>query len=186
MRASDGSATSMMWLLIVDEIATGFGKTGAMFACELEGVVPDMTVLGKGITGGYLPLSATVTSERIYEAFYDASDESKKLFHGHTYAGNPICCAAALANLDVFESEDVLGRVRERAAFLSTQLAERLGDHPRVGEIPPARADGGHRARPPTVRVSSRCPASRCPGGACASPRATTAYSCVRWATWWS
>ena len=122
-------------LLIADEIATGFGKTGAMFACELEDVVPDMTVLGKGITGGYLPLSATITSDRIYRAFYDASDDSKKLFHGHTYAGNPICCAAALANLDVFESEDVLARVNERADFLSAQLAERLGDHARVGEI---------------------------------------------------
>ena len=122
-------------LLIADEVATGFGKTGAMFACDLEGVVPDITVLGKGMTGGYLPLSATITSDRIYQAFYDATDESKKLFHGHTYAGNPICCAAALANLDVFESEDVLGRVRDRADFLAAQLSERLGDHALVGEI---------------------------------------------------
>lgn len=122
-------------LLIADEIATGFGKTGEMFACDLEGVVPDMSVLGKGITGGYLPLSATITNKRIYKSFYDAADDAKKLFHGHTYAGNPICCAAALANLDVFESEDILAQVRDKADFLAAQLSERLGDHPRVGEI---------------------------------------------------
>jgi adenosylmethionine-8-amino-7-oxononanoate aminotransferase len=121
-------------LLIADEIATGFGKTGAMFACDLEGVTPDLMTLGKGITGGYLPLSATVTTRRVYEAFYDA-DDTRKLFHGHTYAGNPICCAAALASLDVFASEDVLGRVRDRAQFLETLLAERFGDHPHVGEV---------------------------------------------------
>ena len=122
-------------LLIADEVATGFGKTGAMFACDLEGVVPDLMVLGKGITGGYLPLSATVASGRIYDAFYDPRDEARKLFHGHTYAGNPICCAAALANIDLLEREGVLPRVRVRADFLAAQLAERLGDHPHVGEI---------------------------------------------------
>lgn len=122
-------------LLIADEVATGFGKTGAMFACELEDVAPDMMVLGKGMTGGYLPLSATVTTSRIYDAFYDGEDDSKKLFHGHTYAGNPICCAAALANLDVFAGEDVLARVRERSDFLAAQLSERFDDHPNVGEI---------------------------------------------------
>ena len=121
-------------LLIVDEVATGFGKTGAMFACDLEGVTPDLMALGKGITGGYLPLSATVATDAIYEAFYDAGD-SQKLFHGHTYAGNPICCAAALASLDLFEQEDVLGRVRDRAALLETLLAERFQDHPYVGEV---------------------------------------------------
>src|SRR5690606_13721427 len=100
-------------LLIADEVATGFGKTGEMFACQLEGVSPDLMILGKGITGGYLPLSATVTAEHVYEAFY--GDDNKKLFHGHTYAGNPICCAAALASLDLFESEPVLERARQRA-----------------------------------------------------------------------
>ena len=120
-------------LLIADEVATGFGKTGAMFACDLEGVTPDITVLGKGITGGYLPLSATITTEEIYAAFH--GEEGRKLFHGHTYAGNPICCAAALASLDLFESEDVLARVRSRAELLATLLQERFGDHPLVGEI---------------------------------------------------
>ena len=121
-------------LLIADEIATGFGKTGVMFACELEGISPDIMALGKGITGGYLPLSATVTSDAIYDAFYD-SDDGQKLFHGHTYAGNPICCAAALANLDVFDAEDVLARVRDRADLLAALLAERFDDHPHVGDI---------------------------------------------------
>ena len=120
-------------LLIADEVATGFGKTGAMFACDLEGVTPDIAVLGKGITGGYLPLSATVTTEAVYEAFH--GEEGRKLFHGHTYAGNPICCAAALASLDLFEGEDVLARVRDRAALLGDLLAERVADHPLVGEV---------------------------------------------------
>lgn len=122
-------------LLIADEVATGFGKTGAMFACDLEQTTPDIMVLGKGITGGYLPLSATVATDAVYAAFYDPADEGTKLFHGHTYAGNPICCAAALASLDLFESEDVLARVRDRADFLAMLLAERFADHPLVGDI---------------------------------------------------
>ncbi|MCY3647430.1 MAG: adenosylmethionine--8-amino-7-oxononanoate transaminase [Chloroflexi bacterium] len=120
-------------LLIADEVATGFGKTGAMFACDLEGVTPDITVLGKGITGGYLPLSATVTTEEVYQAFH--GEEGRKLFHGHTYAGNPICCAAALASLDLFEAEDLLARTRKRADLLSALLAERIADHPLVGDV---------------------------------------------------
>ena len=121
-------------LLIADEVATGFGKTGAMFACDLERVTPDIMVLGKGITGGTLPLSATVTTEAVYESFYDASG-AHTFYHGHTYAGNPICCAAALANLDVFAAEDVPSRVRARAALLASLLSERFDDHPLVGEI---------------------------------------------------
>ncbi|HCV00438.1 MAG TPA: adenosylmethionine--8-amino-7-oxononanoate transaminase [Dehalococcoidia bacterium] len=120
-------------LLIADEVATGFGKTGAMFACDLEGVIPDITVLGKGITGGYLPLSATVTTEKVYQAFH--GEEGLKLFHGHTYAGNPICCAAAIASFDIFESEQVLVRARERSELLATLLADLVADHPIVGDI---------------------------------------------------
>ena len=122
-------------LLIADEVATGFGRTGEMFACDLEGVVPDIMTLGKGITGGYLPLSATVTTERVYDAFYDASARNKTLFHRHTFAGNPICCAAAMASLRIFETEPVLERVRRRAAFLGSLLNELFAEHPRVGEI---------------------------------------------------
>ena len=122
-------------LLIADEVATGFGRTGEMFACDLESVVPDIMTLGKGITGGYLPLSATVTTDRVYDAFYDPCDGNKTLFHGHTFAGNPICCAAAMASLRIFEEEPVLERVRRRAAFLASLLYEFFADHPWVGEI---------------------------------------------------
>ena len=122
-------------LLIADEVATGFGKTGAMFACDLEGVSPDIMVLGKGISGGCLPLSATVASDRVYDAFHDPDDYGKTLCHGHTYGGNPIACAAALASLDIFEHEPVLARVGDRAAFLGERLREVLGEHPLVGEI---------------------------------------------------
>ena len=121
-------------LLIADEVATGFGRTGAMFACDLESITPDIMVLGKGITGGYLPLSATVTTDPVYANFYDESNE-RTFYHGHTYAGNPICAAAALANLDVFASEDVIGRVQARAAMLASLLNERFGSHPLVGEV---------------------------------------------------
>ena len=106
-----------------------------MFACDLEGVVPDIMTLGKGITGGYLPLSATVATDRVYDAFYDLSDRNKTLFHGHTFAGNPICCAAALASFRLFETEPVLERVRRRASFLGALLHELFADHPWVGEI---------------------------------------------------
>ena len=122
-------------LLIADEVATGFGKTGAMFACGLEDVTPDIMVLGKGISGGYLPLSATVATNRVYDAFHDPDDYGKTLFHGHTYGGNPIACAAALASLDIFEREPVLARVRSRAAALREMLHEMLGEHPLVGDI---------------------------------------------------
>ena len=122
-------------LLIADEVATGFGKTGAMFACDLEGVTPDIMVLGKGISGGCLPLSATVASDRVYDAFYDRDDYGKTLYHGHTYGGNPIACAAALASLDIFEQEPVLERVAKRASFLDGNLRDALGEHPFVGNI---------------------------------------------------
>ncbi|MBM4405682.1 MAG: adenosylmethionine--8-amino-7-oxononanoate transaminase [Chloroflexi bacterium] len=122
-------------LLIADEVATGFGKTGAMFACDLEGVTPDIMVLGKGITGGYLPLSATLATEKVYRAFYDAGHYEKTLFHGHTYAGNPIACAAALASLDIFEKEPVIERVRARAERLRRLLGAAFAEHPNVGEV---------------------------------------------------
>ncbi len=90
-------------LLICDEVATGFGRTGTMFACEQERVVPDFLCLGKGLTNGYMPLAATLTSERIYEGFLGAHEEYRTFFHGHTFTGNPLACAAAIASLDVFE-----------------------------------------------------------------------------------
>lgn len=99
-------------LLLVDEIATGFGRTGTMFAFEQAGIEPDIVLLGKALTGGALPLSATVASEEIYTAFLGDYHERRHFFHGHSYAGNPIACAAALANLEVFDEERTLERVR--------------------------------------------------------------------------
>jgi adenosylmethionine-8-amino-7-oxononanoate aminotransferase len=94
--------------LICDEVATGFGRTGTMFACEQEGVVPDFLCLAKGLSGGYLPMAATLTTDRVYEGFLGRYEDFRTFFHGHTYTGNPLACAAALATLDVFEEEQTL------------------------------------------------------------------------------
>jgi adenosylmethionine---8-amino-7-oxononanoate aminotransferase len=121
-------------LLICDEVATGFGRTGTMFACEQEGVAPDLMCLAKGITGGYLPLAATLTSEEIYEGFLGAYEEFRTFFHGHTYTGNPLACAAALASLDVFEQERTLERLQSKIALLEELLAE-VAAMPEVAEV---------------------------------------------------
>ncbi len=119
-------------LLIADEVATGFGRTGRMFACEHEDVRPDLMAVAKGITGGYLPLAATLATERIYEAFL--GDEGRKFFHGHTYTGNALGCAAALASLDVFEADGVLERIGVLAEGLGELLAP-VADLAHVGEV---------------------------------------------------
>jgi len=111
-------------LLICDEVATGFGRTGTMFACEQEEVAPDLLCLAKGITGGYLPLAATLATERVYEGFLGAPEEQRTFFHGHTYTGNPLACAAALASLDVFESERTIERLQPKIRLLAERLAE--------------------------------------------------------------
>ena len=121
-------------LFIADEVAVGFGRTGRMFACEHEGVTPDLMCLGKGITGGYLPLSATLTTEAVYERFLGEHAEYKTFFHGHTYTGNPLSCAAALASLDVFAETQVLEKLPSRIAHFAEELSK-LQDHPSVGEI---------------------------------------------------
>jgi adenosylmethionine-8-amino-7-oxononanoate aminotransferase len=121
-------------LLLVDEVATGFGRTGTMFACEQEGVEPDLLCVGKGLTGGTLPLSATLATEEIFEAFLGRPEEHRTLYHGHSYSANPITCAAALASLDVFEEERTLERLARTAALLE-RLLRPLGDHPHVGEV---------------------------------------------------
>jgi adenosylmethionine-8-amino-7-oxononanoate aminotransferase len=110
-------------LLICDEVATGFGRTGTMFACEQEDVAPDFLCVAKGITGGYMPLAATLTTERVYEAFLGTPEEQRTFFHGHTYTGNPLACAAAIANLDVFESEQTLARLQPKIHLLGRLLA---------------------------------------------------------------
>lgn len=122
-------------LLIADEVATGFGRTGTMFACEQEGVEPDLLCLAKGITGGYLPLAATLATEEIYAAFLGARSELKAFFHGHTYTGNPVACAAALASLELFGKDAVLERVADLKQTLSRLMAEHLADLPWIGEI---------------------------------------------------
>jgi adenosylmethionine-8-amino-7-oxononanoate aminotransferase len=121
-------------LLICDEVATGFGRTGTMFACEQEGVAPDLMCLAKGITGGYLPLAATLATERIYEGFLGAPEEQRTFFHGHTYTGNPLACAAGLANLDVFESERTLLRLQPKIRLLGELLAE-IAAMPEVAQV---------------------------------------------------
>ncbi|MBI4432278.1 MAG: adenosylmethionine--8-amino-7-oxononanoate transaminase [Candidatus Omnitrophica bacterium] len=108
--------------LIVDEVATGFGRTGKMFACEHEKVTPDFLCVAKGLTGGYLPLSATLATEEIYRAFLGEYKEFKAFFHGHTYSANPLACAAAIANLEIFEKEKTLQKLRPKIKLLSQEL----------------------------------------------------------------
>jgi adenosylmethionine-8-amino-7-oxononanoate aminotransferase len=108
--------------LIADEVATGFGRTGEMFACGHEDVVPDFLCLAKGITGGYLPLAATLTTQMIYDGFLFDDREQKAFFHGHTYTGNPLACAAALANLDIFKKERTLKKLAPKIKFLAKKL----------------------------------------------------------------
>jgi adenosylmethionine---8-amino-7-oxononanoate aminotransferase len=121
-------------LLICDEVATGFGRTGTMFACEQEAATPDLMCVAKGITGGYLPLAATLTSERIYEGFLGRYDEYRTFFHGHTYTGNPLACAAALATLDVFEEERTLESLQAKIGLLE-RLLEPIARLACVGEV---------------------------------------------------
>ncbi len=111
-------------LFVLDEVATGFGRTGKMFACEHAGVTPDILCLAKGITGGYLPLAATLTSEEIFSAFLGEYKDYKTFFHGHTYTGNPLGCAAALANLELFGRENILEKMPPRIGYLHKRLNE--------------------------------------------------------------
>ncbi len=162
-------------LLILDEVATGFGRTGRMFACEHEDVAPDLLCLAKGITGGYLPLAATLATERIYDGFLGEFEEFRTFFHGHTYTGNPLACAAALATLDVFEEERTLEGLEAKIALLGDLLGP-VAELPVVREVRrcgfmvgielsdfPLSARMGHRvtlearARGAIVRPLGRC-----------------------------
>ena len=122
-----------VWLML-DEVMTGFGRTGAMFACQREGVMPDILALGKGITGGYLPLAATVVSAEIFTAFDGMYEEFRAFFHGHSYSGNQLGCAAALASLRLLESVHTQEHIRARAAAMHG-LAQRFWEHPNVGDV---------------------------------------------------
>ncbi len=122
-------------LFIADEVATGFGRTGRMFACEHAEVTPDVLCVAKGITGGYLPLAATLTTEDVFAAFLGPYEEFRAFFHGHTYTGNALGCAVALASLEVFRSERTLERLAPKIARLAARLAADVAPLPHVGDV---------------------------------------------------
>ena len=121
-------------LLIADEVATGFGRTGKMFACQHEGVTPDLMAISKGLTGGYMPLAATITTEEIYKGFLGKYEEFKTFFHGHSYTGNPLGCAVALANLEVFKKEKTLAKLQPKIKTMA-RLLQPFRQLPHVGDI---------------------------------------------------
>lgn len=121
-------------LLILDEVATGFGRSGKMFACQHESVVPDILCIAKGLSGGYLPLSATIATEQIYKAFLGRYDEFKAFFHGHTYTANPLACAAATANIQYFKKNQVIQKSQQTIRHLKECL-KMIAQHPQVGEV---------------------------------------------------
>jgi len=120
--------------LIADEIAVGFGRTGTLFACEQAGISPDFMCLSKGLTAGYLPLSITMTTDDVFEAFYDDFETMKAFLHSHSYTGNPIGCAVARATLDIFRDDNVIESNREKARIMGESV-EHLREHPHVGDI---------------------------------------------------
>jgi len=122
-------------LLICDEVATGFGRTGTLFASEQCGLRPDLLVLGKGLTAGYLPQSATVASGRVFDAFLGPDLSDKTLYHGHSYSGNALACAVALRHLELLETRGVLANVRARSAELGGRLTERIAPLSPVREV---------------------------------------------------
>lgn len=121
-------------IFIADEVATGFGRTGTLFACMREDVYPDIICLAKGITGGYLPLAATITTDEIYEAFLGRYEEFKTFFHGHTYTGNPVACNLALKNIELIEKERLIEKLQEKIEFIKSQL-KRFFELRHVGDV---------------------------------------------------
>lgn len=121
-------------LLITDEVATGFGRTGKMFACEHDGITPDILTAGKGLTGGYLPVAVTVTTDEIYNAFLGDYEEQKTFFHGHSYTGNPLGCAVALANLQLFETTKLVEQVAHKAEYVAKRL-KAISELEHVGDV---------------------------------------------------
>jgi adenosylmethionine-8-amino-7-oxononanoate aminotransferase len=121
-------------LLIADEVAVGFGRTGSLFACQQEQVVPDLLCLGKGLTAGYLPMAATLVTDEIWQAFLGDYASARTFFHGHTYGGNPLAAAVALASLELFDQEQTLAQLPAKSARLAEHLA-RIARHPQVGDV---------------------------------------------------
>jgi len=150
-------------LLVCDEVATGFGRTGTLFASEQCGLRPDLMAIGKGLTGGYLPMSATVANARVYEAFLGADLSERTFYHGHSYGGNALAAAVALRHLALLDEWDVLANVRARAADLAKGLAERVATQPAVREIRQQGLMCGIELAPPAEglrwgrRVSKAC-----------------------------
>ncbi|MCK8827443.1 adenosylmethionine--8-amino-7-oxononanoate transaminase [Natroniella acetigena] len=127
-------ATKYNILMIADEVAVGFGRTGKMFACEHEAVQPDIMTVAKGISGGYLPISATLTTNEIYDAFYDDYETQKTFFHGHSYTGNPLAAAVSVANINLFEQEDILGQMPAKIELVAEKLKE-IEELAQVGDV---------------------------------------------------
>src|SRR5262249_10022172 len=135
LRALAGLARRHGALFIADEVATGFGRTGRMFACEHAGITPDLLCLAKGVSGGYLPLAATLATEEVFAAFLAPYEEFRAFFHGHTYTGNALACAVGLASLAVFAEERTLERLQPKAARTRERLAAGLAPLPHVGDV---------------------------------------------------
>ena len=121
--------------LIADEIATGFGRTGKLFACNHAGISPDIICLSKGLTGGYMPMALAVTTQKIYDAFYADYSEGKAFMHSHTYSGNPLACSAAIEVLAIMQEENILAKANENAVYFKQLVHEKLSDHQYVGDI---------------------------------------------------
>ncbi len=168
--------------LIADEIAVGFGRTGTLFACEQAGIAPDLLCLSKGLTGGTLPLSAVLTTNAVYEAFYAEYSTGKAFLHSHSYTGNPIACSAALATLSVLHDEPVLERNRALAAHLAARIAP-LRDHRARRRRAPDRHDRRDRDR--RRQGDARAVSGRRSAVACVSigMASNAASCCVRSAT---
>lgn len=122
-------------ILIADEIATGFGRTGKMFAFDHAGVSPDIMCISKGLTGGYMPMAITITTDKIYDAFYSDYNEGKAFMHSHTYSGNPLGCSAALAVLDILKNDNIIEKANNTAIYLNDSINNAIGKHKNVGEI---------------------------------------------------
>lgn len=121
--------------LIADEIATGFGRTGKLFACDHAGISPDIICLSKGLTGGYMPMALAVTTQKIYDAFYADYNDGKAFMHSHTYSGNPLACSAAVEVLAILEEEDILAKANENSRYFNQLVHEKLSEHRHVGDI---------------------------------------------------
>jgi len=165
-------------LLIADEVAVGFGRTGRMFACEHEGVCPDLLALAKGISGGYLPLAATLATDEIYNAFLGEPDEYRTFYHGHTFTGNPLACAAGIATLDVFEADRTLEKLQPKIERLGAHLREiarleHAGDVRQCGFIAGIELVADRQARrayPPAMRIGAKVAAAARPKGVIVRP----------------